>query len=382
MANGPDHRANVSHASGELALIEAIAAELAAMGGRDAPDGYPAGRVLRGIGDDAAVVRADPICVTSVDAMIDGVHFRLRDGWITPAQVGHKALAAALSDLAAMGARPGEAYLVLGLPEGLATEQALELVRGAHALARSAGVTIAGGDVVGAPALTVSVTAVGWADSERELVGRDGAQVGDLVGVTGHLGGAAAGLAVLEGRTGAEEQQGGPGGEVGASFRGDVPLADRALAAAHTAAALARLRLPTPRLVEGRALAGAGAHAMIDLSDGLATDAGHVGRAGCVRLEIDLDALPLEEGLPEIAAVLGVPPWQLAVGGGEDYELCVCVAPAERERVEAALVEAGGVGLTWVGRVVRAASGAAGAGAALLDERGTTQRLKGYEHRW
>ena len=90
---------------------------------------------MRGIGDDAAVVRARPVCVTSVDAIVDGVHFRLREGWATPAEVGSRALAGALSDLAAMGAEPGEAYLVLGLPEGFGEEQALELVRGAEELA-------------------------------------------------------------------------------------------------------------------------------------------------------------------------------------------------------------------------------------------------------
>ncbi len=330
-------------ANRELSLIEAIAAELSPVGGR----------VLRGIGDDAAVVRARPVCVTSVDAMVEGVHFHLRDGWATPGQVGWRALAAALSDLAAMGAEPGEAYLVLGLPPGFTEKQALELVRGARDLAGATGTAILGGDVVAAPALTVSVTAVGWVDSEDELVGREGAKPGDLVGVTGRLGGAGAALAALEGSLPTECE----------------------------AALLDRLRRPTPRLAEGIALARAGAHAMIDLSDGLGTDAGHVGRASGAVLEVELGALPLEHGLPEIAAQLGLSPWRLAAGSGEDYELCFCLDPADRGRAERMLAEAGSAGVTWIGRVVKADPHDP-PGVVLLDEEGRAQRLEGFEHRW
>jgi thiamine-monophosphate kinase len=306
--------------------------------------------VLRGIGDDAAVVRARAISVTSVDAMIDGVHFRLRDGWLSASEVGHRALAAALSDLAAMGAQAGEAYLVLGLPEGFSTDDALALVRGANALAAATEVVIAGGDVVAAPALTVAVTAVGWSDREREIIARDGAQAGDLVGMTGRLGGAAAGLAVLDARATLP------------------PSAD---------AILARVRAPTPRLTEGAILARAGVHAMIDTSDGAAGDAAHLGRASGVRLLVELERLPLEDGVAEVAAQLGVEPWRLAAGPGDDYELCFTAADSARAQIEAALAAAGAARVTWIGEAVAGAPGAA-----MLARDGSEVTLSAFEHSW
>ncbi len=324
--------------------------------------------MVRGVGDDAAVVRAGAVCVTSVDAMVDGVHFRLADGaggsgWATPAQVGWRALAGALSDLAAMGARSGEAYLTLGLPAGLSEERALELVRGARELALQTGTSLLGGDVVSAPALTVAITVTGWADSPEELVGREGAQPGDVVGVTGRLGGAGAGLAVLDGRasgTAGEQRRARGGNGEGISQ------------------AVERVHRPWPRLNEGRALAQAGAHAMIDLSDGLASDAGHIARASGVRIEVDLTALPLDEGVAEVAAELGVPPWELAAGAGEDYELCVCLAAEDRAVAEQALAQAGGEGITWVGRV----AGPSPTPGVVLLEDGQARPLEGFEHRW
>ena len=314
----------------------------------------PDPRVVRGLGDDAAVVRGRAYAVTSVDTMVDGVHFR--QGELAPAEVGHRALAAALSDLAAMGA-PGtgaQAYLALGLPAGSSLGDSRALIAGAGTLARELGVTIAGGDITTSPALIVSFTVVGWVDDPGELVGRDGARPGDLVGVTGSLGGSAAGLAVIEGRA----------PDIGA---------DRA------AALRSRYATPRPRLAEGRALALSGVSAMLDISDGLATDAGHLGRASGVTLELELAALPLDAGVADVAGALGQDPAAFAAQGGEDFELCVCASPTSRRAVEEAIAATnGGVTITWVGEV-----GDAGPpGARFRDATGVLPGLAGYEHRF
>ena len=143
----------------ERSLIESIAAELELA--------RPAARVVRGVGDDAAVVRSGgALCVTSMDAMVEGVHFRLGEGSDRPADVGWRALAGALSDLAAMGARAGEAYIALGVSPNVGEQGALELMRGAMELAARTDTTVAGGDVVAAPVLSACVTVVGWAEED------------------------------------------------------------------------------------------------------------------------------------------------------------------------------------------------------------------------
>jgi thiamine-monophosphate kinase len=324
----------------ELELIDALEDVL----------GAPAGRVVRWLGDDASVVRGQGYCVTSVDTLVDGVHFR--SGQLSPGEIGHRAVAGALSDLAAMGAPAGEVYLVLGLPPGTEHADALALVAGAQAVAHRAGATIAGGDVSSSATLTVTVTVVGWVDDPGELVGRDGARAGDVVVVTGELGAAGAGLALLEGDA------------------DGVALSPETRVSLHE-----RYARPHPRLAAGRALSQLGATALIDLSDGLATDARHLARRSGVGLELELAKLPVATGVAEVAGRLGREPAEFAATAGEDYELCAALSKSALATAQTGwsrLHEGRLPPLTIVGRVV--------SGSGELTWIDAHSPLCGYEH--
>lgn len=308
----------------------------------------PGPRMRVGSGDDAAVTVPGGATATSVDAVVDGVHFRREQ--VALAQVGRKALATALSDLAAMGAEAGEAYVVLGAPPDLDEEDCLELVDGLLALAVETGTTLAGGDVTRAPALTLAVTVVGHAATPDLLIGRGGARPGDSLVLTGELGGAAAGLLLLE---------------------------DPRLAAAVAEGTAQRLRdrqlVPVPRLGAGRALASSGARAMIDLSDGLGGDAAHLAAQSGVGLRIDAGALPLAEGVAEVAAAAGRDPLELAASGGEDYELLVALPPEDLDAASAAIAAGEEILLTPIGEVV------AGEGVEIRLSGGALLKTSGYD---
>jgi thiamine-monophosphate kinase len=197
--------------------------------------------------------------------------------------------------------------------------------------------------VVTAPALVVSVTVTGWAESPERVVTRSGAREGDLVGLTGRLGGSGAGLLLLGGL--------------------DAQLPDD-----ERDALVQRHLRPEPRLREGIALAAAGAGAMIDVSDGVATDAAHLAERSGVALELRLADLPLAPGVEAVSRAAGRDPHELAATAGDDYELLFTVPPERRADSEAAAA------VTWLG-VVRA-----GEGLALLGPDGGRVALAGYEH--
>lgn len=292
-----------------------------------------AATVRIGIGDDAAVIAPRPGCgasATSVDALVDGIGFRRR--WCPPAAVGRKALGAALSDLAAMGASPGEAYVWLGVPDDFSADDCLELCDGLAGLAERHGVAVLGGDLTAAPVLAVSVTAVGYAEAPEALVGRAGARVGDALCATGAFGAAAAGLMLLE-----------------------HPELGDGLAPELRAAAVAAQLAPRPVLAAGRALAAGGARAMIDVSDGLGADAEHLAAASGLGIEIELDRVPVAPAVVEVAAAAGRDPRELVVSGGEDYELLCAVPRVALAECSAAAARAGSA-LAEIGRFVTGGS--------------------------
>ena len=269
---------------GEFGLIDRLTARFAQ---------GPA--VLLGPGDDAAVVAApDARVVVTIDVLVEGQHFR-RD-WSSATDVGHRAAAASLADIAAMGARPSAVVVGLGAPAELPVDWADGLADGLAAECAPLGVCVVGGDVVRAESVLVSVTALGDLEG-RAPVTRAGAQVGDVVAVAGRLGWAAGGLALLR-----------------RGFRSGRGLVD-----AH--------RRPVVPYAEGPRAARLGAHAMCDVSDGLLADLAHVMRASGVSADLDPSAFEVPTRMAEIAASMGVDPMRWVLTGGDDHALVACFPP-------------------------------------------------------
>jgi thiamine-monophosphate kinase len=257
-------------------------------------DRVTAGRVqpastLLGPGDDAAVVACpDGRVVATTDVLVEGVHFRL--DWSGPEQIGRKAAAANLADVAAMGAVPTALLVGLACPAGTAVTSLSALADGLWAEAGAAGAGVVGGDVTASPTLTISVTALGSLEG-RPPVRRGGAEPGQVVALCGRVGWSAAGLAVLA-----------------RGFRSPAVV-------------VGAYRVPEPPYAAGPQAAKAGATAMIDVSDGLLADLGHVAAASGVLIDLRSGALEVPPRLADVGAALGVDPLHWLLTGGEDHAL-------------------------------------------------------------
>jgi thiamine-monophosphate kinase len=246
-------------------------------------------------GDDAAVLRlGSERLVVSTDMLVQDRHFRLE--WSSPEDIGHKAAAQNFADLTAMGARPVALTAAIALPPETPVDWVLSVVDGLVAEAADLGAAVIGGDVTRAGVVTISVTALGVPSGSR-LVGRDGARPGDVLAVCGRLGWAAAGLAVL-----------------GRGFRSPRVVVD-----AH--------RRPRPPYAAGALAAAAGATAMIDVSDGLLADVGHIADSSGVQVVIDSHALPIDAQIRETASAFNADPLGWVISGGDDHALAATFPP-------------------------------------------------------
>ena len=291
------------------------------------------------LGDDCALVPlgdGDTLAL-STDTSLAGTHFRRE--WLTPEEIGWRAAASALSDLAAEGAEPIGLLAALTLPADVSDAMVTAMMSGMAACVADVGGTVLGGDLTRGTTLSLTVTVVGRA---ARAVTRQGAMPGDGVWVTGTLGSARAALMAWD------------------SGRDPRPTPRLAFAR------------PQPRIAAGRFLADIGATAMMDLSDGLAGDARHLAAASGVGIDIDLAKLPIGAGVSEAAAALQTSAATFAAEGGEDYELLVTLPPRAAARLAGAPAELG-LPFTLIGTVLK------GSGVRLhLD--GTEVSLAGYDH--
>lgn len=264
---------------------------------------FPEGKfTLLGSGDDCAVIHSPQSrFVVSTDVLVEGQHFRSE--WSTGFEVGARAMAQNLADIAAMGAIPTAAVVSMVLPEDTEMSWLLEVANGFAAEVRPTGAGIVGGDLSLGKQLVISVTVHGHVAGDP--ITRSGAQPGDTVAIVGTLGHSAAGLAALE------------SGVVSPQLHGDeIPIA--------FAKAVSVYRTPKPPLEAGPLAAGKGATAMMDISDGLVRDSGRLAKASGVTIELSLDALRSDCAvLRDAGEELGVDPLQWVLYGGEDHSLLV-----------------------------------------------------------
>lgn len=309
--------------------------------------------VVVGVGDDAAVVEPGMgSSVLTTDLLVEGVHFER--GSTSPRDLGSKAIAVNVSDIAAMGASPRFALASLALPSDIEAAWVVELYGGMRAACDEYALSLVGGDLSRAERLLISVVVLGEVARGRAVT-RDGARNGDAVVVTGSLGAAAAGLALS---------------------RAPTPILSAALSAGWARELLDALARPAARVGEGVTLAQCGASAMMDLSDGLAKDLSRLCIASAVGARVRLADVPIPDAVRAAATALDLDPLSLAISGGEDYELLATIAPTEVEPARERLRDRFGVTLTQVGDIVEEP------GLVAVDAHGAESTLepKGWDH--
>ena len=278
--------------------------------------------VIVGAGDDAGVVKVsgDEYLLATTDALVDGVHFK--SALFRPEDVGRKSIAVNVSDIAAMGGRPAYCLVSLVLPKSLDESYKNRLYDGIVQECERYDIQIIGGNVSGGKELVVDVFLLGKVASDKVIL-RSGAKVGDKVLVTGSLGDAAAGLQLLK----LKEIR---GRENDRELRFRTSRNDNNL--------ISKQLTPTPRLKEALMIAESGlATSMIDISDGLGQDIGHICDSSGVGVRIYEDRLLIGEGVVEVAERMGKKPLELVLLGGEDYELCFTASEKHVEKIKSAI---------------------------------------------
>lgn len=284
--------------------------------------------VIRGIGDDAAVldVEGERALLVTIDSLVENIHFTLKTH--TPYQLGYKAMAVNLSDIAAMGGEPKYALVSLSARPDLKLQLIEGIYEGMEEMAREAGVSIVGGDTTSSQShLFISVAVIGECPKE-EVIYRSGAKVGDVVILTGTAGDSAAGLRLLSGSKAPSLSQ------------KEIEYLER------------RHLMPRPRLKAARKIASLKlASAMIDVSDGVSSEVNHICRSSRVGAEIHAERIPISEPARKFASDLGISPLKLALDGGEDYELLLTASEDKVEEIRSTLAEMN-LGISVIGRIL------------------------------
>ena len=317
---------------GEFGLIDLLA---------EMVGGVQDEHLLIGIGDDAAAWQGDAsIQLATVDSFIQDVHFP--SGIASWQELGWKAMAANLSDIAAMGGVPRYALASLALPEDTEVDDVTALYTGMLDLAQQYGVAIIGGDISRAPIVIITVTVLG-SSQRKPLLTRSAAKPGELIAVTGYLGAAAAGLEMLKKKLQFDPQA--------------------------TACFKQAFLHPSPRIAEGQLLLEQGVKTAIDLSDGLISDLSQIGKASQVGARVEVDQVPVE---PAVKVGFGERALEMALAGGEDYELLFTAKAEVIDKVK----QSASCPITVIGEIV------AGKGVTVVDRQGNPIKLgkAGWEH--